>query len=96
MAEDALAWLFYTSGTTGKPKGVMLSHRNLTAMYGAYSSAVTSIVPGDSLIHAGPMSHGSGLYIVPHIAEGASQVIPSSGGFNADELVQHPVNRLNN
>ena len=30
-AED-LAWLFYTSGTTGKPKGVMLSHRNLMTM----------------------------------------------------------------
>ncbi|GAB7549228.1 class I adenylate-forming enzyme family protein [Cupriavidus sp. 8B] len=82
----ALAWLFYTSGTTGKPKGVMLSHQNLTAMSRAYSSAVTRIAPGDCLIHAAPISHGSGLYIVPHIAEGASQVIPSSGGFDAAEL----------
>ncbi|MFS8979392.1 AMP-binding protein [Cupriavidus necator] len=86
VAEDALAWLFYTSGTTGKPKGVMLSHRNLTAMSRAYASAVTRVVPGDSLIHAAPMSHGSGLYVVPHIAEGASQVIPPSGGFNVAEL----------
>ncbi|MFJ1257165.1 class I adenylate-forming enzyme family protein [Cupriavidus sp. CuC1] len=87
VAEDALAWLFYTSGTTGKPKGVMLSHRNLTAMSRAYASAVTRVAPGDSLIHAAPMSHGSGLYVVPHIAEGASQVIPPSGGFNVAELV---------
>lgn len=86
VSEDALAWLFYTSGTTGKPKGVMLSHRNLTAMSSAYASAVTRILPGDSLIHAAPMSHGSGLYVVPHMAEGASQVIPPSGGFDAAEL----------
>uniref|UniRef100_UPI003F490D49 class I adenylate-forming enzyme family protein n=1 Tax=Cupriavidus yeoncheonensis TaxID=1462994 RepID=UPI003F490D49 len=86
VAEDTLAWLFYTSGTTGKPKGVMLSHRNLTAMSRAYTSAVTRVVPGDALIHAAPMSHGSGLYLVPHIAEGASQVIPPSGGFNVAEL----------
>lgn len=83
---DAIAWLFYTSGTTGKPKGAMLSHHNLAAMSRAYSSAVARISPGDSLIHAAPMSHGSGLYIVPHLAAGASQVIPLSGGFDVAEL----------
>ncbi|CAM2184754.1 AMP-dependent synthetase [Paraburkholderia sacchari] len=83
---DAIAWLFYTSGTTGKPKGAMLSHHNLAAMSRAYSTAVSQISPGDSLIHAAPMSHGSGLYIVPHIAAGASQVIPLSGGFDVAEL----------
>lgn len=64
----------------------LLSHRNLSAMSQAYTSAVTRVVVGDSLIHAAPMSHGSRLCVVPNIAGGASEVIPPSGGFHAVEL----------
>src|SRR5689334_19393979 len=59
---DDLAWLFYTSGTTGRPKGAMLTHRALAAASYAYFGEVDPIAPGDVLLHAAPMSHGSGLY----------------------------------
>ncbi len=68
VAGDALAWLFYTSGTTGRPKGAMLTHANLRAMAKGYLADVDVVDAADCLLHAAPMSHGSGLYLVPYLA----------------------------
>ncbi|HEY5712789.1 MAG TPA: AMP-binding protein, partial [Allosphingosinicella sp.] len=80
--DDAVAWLFYTSGTTGRSKGAMQSHGNLTAMQIAHLADFEAVEAGHSLIHAAPMSHGSGLLILPYVARGARQVIPANPHFD--------------
>ncbi len=85
---EALAWLFYTSGTTGRPKGAMLTHRNLTVTVMNYFSDVDGIEPEDCMIHCAPMSHGSGIYALPHIARAANNVVPESGGYGVAETLE--------
>ena len=83
---DEPAWLFYTSGTTGRPKGATLTHRSLLAMTLRYYADVDSVGTGDCMIHCAPLSHASGLYSLPHIAKGSQQIIPASQGFDPPEL----------
>lgn len=95
VQQDDLAWLFYTSGTTGRSKGAMLTHRNLRAMAIAHLADFEDISPTDCLLHAAPMSHGSGLYILPYVMRGGRHVIPESAGFDVGEildLAQHHSN----
>jgi long-chain acyl-CoA synthetase len=82
------AWLFYTSGTTGVPKGATLTHRNLLFQTHAYFADIDKLGPGDAILHAAPLSHGSGCYGLPHIAAGAVNVIPESGHFEPAEIFQ--------
>ncbi|HEU5025709.1 MAG TPA: long-chain-fatty-acid--CoA ligase [Spirillospora sp.] len=61
--EDSIAWLVYTSGTTGTPKGVMLSHRNLVT--GVISSASQWEIPDDTVfLFCFPLCHVGGYTVL--------------------------------
>lgn len=84
---DDLAWLFYTSGTTGRPKGVMITHGNLMAMALAYHAEVDHVSGADTALYAAPLSHGAGIYNLMHVQMGARHVCPASGGFDPAEVL---------
>ncbi|MEY8838705.1 AMP-binding protein, partial [Cribrihabitans sp. XS_ASV171] len=84
-AED-LCWLFYTSGTTGRPKGVMITNRMMIAMSLTYLADVDQATERDAVIYAAPMSHGAGIYNMLHVLVGARHVCPASGGFDEAEI----------
>ncbi|WP_330231492.1 long-chain fatty acid--CoA ligase [Nocardia sp. NBC_00508] len=76
---DSLAALFYTGGTTGKSKGVMLSHANL--MTSAMGSAVAGFwaTPGGRFLHSAPMFHLADLSMwAAHSLGGSTHVIVPS------------------
>lgn len=85
---EDLAWLFYTSGTTGKPKGVMITHGMLAATSIGYPTDVDPVDPEDAALYAAPMSHGAGLYAAIHVRFGARHIIPGSGGFDPAEVME--------
>ncbi|HAU57151.1 MAG TPA: AMP-dependent synthetase [Comamonadaceae bacterium] len=85
--DDDPAWLFYTSGTTGRPKGVVLCARQLRWCAVAYLASVQSVSAGDTMLHPAPLSHGGGMYHLPYVLQAGVNVVPKSGGFDADECL---------
>lgn len=86
VGPDDIAWLFYTSGTTGRPKGVMLTHWNLRMASLAYALDVDQPDKDQTAVYAAPISHGAGVYNPIFVRVGARHVFPLSRGFDPDEI----------
>ena len=86
-APNDLAWLFYTSGTTGQPKGVQITHGMLSVMTLNYLADVDQVYPDDAILYAAPISHAAGIYNMVHVLKGAQHLFPVSAGFDADEVL---------
>ncbi|GAA5050729.1 class I adenylate-forming enzyme family protein [Nocardia callitridis] len=70
--------LAYTGGTTGKPKAVELSTGNeLAEVANFLADLLPNLRPESVMLHAAPITHGSGAFFLPHLVKGAPNVILS-------------------
>ena len=83
---DAMAWLFYTSGTTGHPKGAMLTHRALLTMAQQFLMLTPPRGPEDVVLHAAAITHGSGCLLFHHLAAGAANAFPATRSFDPPRI----------
>lgn len=84
---DDLAAILYTSGTTGRSKGAMLSHANL-ASNSEMLRDYWQFTDQDVLIHALPIFHTHGLFVATNVALLAGARLVFLKGFNADEILE--------
>lgn len=83
---DDPAWLFYTSGTTGRPKGATLSHRNLLLLALSHYADIDSMRCTDTMLHAAPLSHGCGLWSIASVGRAVNNVVLESPSYDPDEV----------
>ncbi|MBL8651138.1 MAG: AMP-binding protein [Sphingopyxis sp.] len=81
------ALLFYTSGTTGKPKAAIHTHRTLNAMLVSFLADSGAVVE-DHILHIAPMSHASGFLGLSYLARGRGNIVLPTGAFDPDLIAR--------
>lgn len=83
---DAACWLFFTSGTTGRPKAAVLTHGQMAFVI---TNHLCDLLPGstdqDGGLVVAPLSHGAGVHQLNMIARGGQTVLLSTDKFDVDE-----------
>ena len=92
MSMNDLAALLYTSGTTGRSKGAMLTHGNLTSNAEALKQ-VWHYSDKDVLLHALPIFHTHGLFVATNVSliSGASMILLPKFDLDADNFARLPM-----
>jgi long-chain acyl-CoA synthetase len=88
VTEEDLAWIFFTSGTTGQPKGAMHTHRSLRTMVETQLIESLPVQRDDRLAVLTPVSHAAGLMFFHEIAGAGTHVFPTFRGFRAEDFYQ--------
>lgn len=87
VTDNAIALLLYTSGTTGAPKGAMITHANIAATVRALHQA-WSWSSGDTILHTLPIAHVHGLIVAQHGAFFAGAHAVWADRFDASEVLR--------
>lgn len=82
---EEIAWITYTSGTTGHPKGVELSHRAIREVAFNMLLELGPNRPGERILLAQPLSHGAGYFVLPYLMSGGAVYV--ADGFDPEEIL---------
>jgi len=89
VESDAACWLFFTSGTTGRPKAAVLTHGQMAFVI---TNHLCDLLPGsterDGSLVVAPLSHGAGVHQLNMIARGGQTVLLSTERFDVDEAFE--------